>query len=126
LGFKGGKIAIDESAAFFVFDGFRKVAEKFNFINGVNITAPCRQIKSKAEIALIQQANNMTLEVHKPAARILHPGITTVEVTEFINKAHRRVGAAGCSFCIVLFGLFGLATSFPHGVKKPQVLKEND
>jgi Xaa-Pro dipeptidase len=108
---------------FFVFDGFRKVAEKLNFINGVNITAPCRQIKSKAEIALIQQANNMTLEIHKAAARILHPGITTVVVTEFINEAHRRVGAAGCSFCIVLFGL---ATSFPHGVTNPQVLKEND
>ncbi|MGB0936777.1 MAG: M24 family metallopeptidase [Colwellia sp.] len=123
LGFKGGKIAIDESAAFFVFDGCRKVAEKFEFINGSDITAPCRQIKSKAEITLMQQAKNMTLEVHKAAARILHPGITTVEVTEFINEAHRRVGASGSSFCIVLFGL---ATSFPHGVKDPQVLKEND
>lgn len=118
-----GKIAIDESAAFFIFDGLRKAAASFEFVNGADISAPCRQIKSAAEIALMQRAKDMTIEVHKAAARILRPGISTTEVTEFINEAHKRVGASGSSFCIVLFGL---ATSFPHGVKNPQILKEND
>jgi Xaa-Pro dipeptidase len=118
-----GKVAIDESAAFFVFDGLRKAAPTFEFTNGADITAPCRQLKSKAEIALMQRAKNMTIEVHKAAARILHPGISTTQVTQFINEAHKRVGASGSSFCIVLFGL---ATSFPHGVKEPQVLQDND
>ena len=123
MGFTQGKIAIDESAAFFVFDGLRKAAPNFYFSNGADITAPCRQIKSKTEIALMQQAKNMTIEVHKAAARILQPGISTVEVTAFINEAHQRVGASGSSFCIVLFGL---ATSFPHGVKESQILQNND
>jgi Xaa-Pro dipeptidase len=123
LGFTQGKVAIDESAAFFVFDGFRKAANTFEFTNGADITAPCRQIKSAAEIALMQRAKNMTIEVHKAAASILHPGISTLEVTQFIHEAHKRVGASGSSFCIVLFGL---ATSFPHGVKDAQVLAEND
>jgi len=118
-----GKIAIDESAAFFIFDGLRKAAPIFEFSNGADISAPCRQIKSSAEIALMQQAKNMTIEVHKAAARILRPGISTIEVTNFINEAHKRVGASGSSFCIVLFGL---ATSFPHGVKDPQILQDND
>ena len=65
----------------------------------------------------------MTIAVHKAAARILHLGISTVEVTNFIHEAHKRVGASGSSFCIVLFGL---ATSFPHGVKEPQILQTND
>ncbi|MCP4811401.1 MAG: aminopeptidase P family protein, partial [Planctomycetaceae bacterium] len=38
--------------------------------------------------------------------------------------AHRAVGADnGSYFCIVLFGV---ATSFPHGVKNPQILDQND
>ncbi|MCI2282956.1 Xaa-Pro peptidase family protein [Colwellia sp. MSW7] len=122
-GFTQGKVAIDESAAFFVFDGLRKAAPAFEYSNGADISAPCRQIKSPAEIALMQRAKDMTIEVHKAAARILHPGISTIEVTNFINDAHKRVGASGSSFCIVLFGL---ATSFPHGVKDPQTLQEND
>lgn len=122
-GLTQGKIAIDESAAFFVFDGLRKAAPAFEFSNGADISAPCRQIKSAGEIALMQRAKDMTIEVHKAAARILRPGISTTEVTNFINEAHKRVGAAGSSFCIVLFGL---ATSFPHGVKDPQILQDND
>jgi Xaa-Pro dipeptidase len=123
IGFEKGTIAIDESAAFFIFDGLRKAAPSFEFSNGADITAPCRQIKSKAEIALMQRAKDMTIAVHKATARILRPGISTLEVTNFINEAHKRVGASGSSFCIVLFGL---ATSFPHGVKDPQSLKDND
>lgn len=118
-----GNVAIDESTAFFVFDGLRQAAPTLNFTNGANISAPCRQIKSATEIALMQRAKNMTIEVHKAAARILRPGISTTEVTHFINEAHKRVGASGSSFCIVLFGL---ATSFPHGVKEPQILQDND
>lgn len=122
-GFTQGKIAIDESAPFFVFDGLRKAAPNFDFSNGADISTPCRQIKSAAEIALMQRAKDMTISVHKAAARILRPGISTIEVTNFIHEAHKRVGASGSSFCIVLFGL---ATSFPHGVKDPQILQDND
>jgi Xaa-Pro dipeptidase len=123
MGISSGKVAIDESTAFFIFDGFRTAAPHLNYTNASEVTALCRQIKSKAEIALLQRAKNMTIEVHKSAARILTPGISTTEVTHFINEAHKRVGASGSSFCIVLFGL---ATSFPHGVKDPQILQEND
>ncbi|WP_440876127.1 M24 family metallopeptidase [Thalassotalea sp. PLHSN55] len=122
-GITAGKIAIDESAAFFIFDGLRQAAPSFEFSNGADITAQCRQLKSAAEIALMQRAKDMTMAVHKAAAGILRPGISTIEVTNFINEAHKRVGASGSSFCIVLFGV---ATSFPHGVKEPQVLQEND
>jgi Xaa-Pro dipeptidase len=83
-----------------------------------------RARKSVAEIALIQRAHEMTMEVHKAAASILEVGITTSEVVEFIDQAHQAVGAAdGSYFCIVLFGV---ATSFPHGVKDPQTLAKDD
>ncbi|ALT00530.1 M24 family metallopeptidase [Lacimicrobium alkaliphilum] len=118
-----GTLAIDESTAFFIFDGIRQAAPALNLVNGSLITAHCRMHKSAAELALIQRAMDMTLAVHQAAASILHEGISTKDVEAFIHQAHRKVGAPGSWFCIVLFGQ---ATSFPHGVKDPQFLKSGD
>ena len=120
----GKKIAVDESTQFFVVDGFNKaLPEGASIINGAEVTAHCRMHKSVNELALIQRAMDMTLAVHKTTASMLYAGITTTEVEAFINDAHKKVGASGNYFCIVLFGT---ATSFPHGVKDPQILEEND
>ncbi|OFC69186.1 M24 family metallopeptidase [Alteromonas confluentis] len=121
---EGATIGVDESTAFFIVDGFNKALSGINIINGSAVTAHCRMQKSETELALIQRAMDMTITVHKAAASILREGITTTEVEQFIHEAHKKVGApAGSYFCIVLFGK---ATSFPHGVKDPQVLKAND
>ncbi|WP_448568506.1 M24 family metallopeptidase [Thalassotalea ganghwensis] len=124
LGITSGKLAIDESAAFFIANGIQQAAPSFELIDAKIVTAACRGQKSDHEIALMQTAKNMTLEVQKAAARILRPGISTKEVVDFINQAHIKVGApAGSYFCIVLFGK---DSSFPHGVKTPKTLEEND
>ncbi len=123
-GIGDGAIAFDPDAPFAFFDGVCGAKGRCRYLNAMRLTAPCRSRKTPAEIALIQRATNLTLEVHKAAARILRPGITTTEVVEFIDAAHRACGAAsGSVFCIVLFGN---ATSFPHGVKVPQVLARDD
>ena len=120
----GARVALDEQAPFFLFDGLRAQSGGFDLVNGRVVTAGCRMIKSEAEIALMQQAKDMTLEVQKAAARTLKPGIKTTEVAEFIDKAHRRLGADnGSTFCIVLFGE---ATAYPHGVSYIQELKDGD
>jgi Xaa-Pro dipeptidase len=112
-----------ESTPFFMFDEIRKLGANYDFINAAEVTRHCRAAKSAAEIALMQRAKDMTLEVQKAAASILREGISTTEVEAFIAKAHRQVGAPGSTFCIVLFGV---ATSFPHGVKDPQILRNGD
>ncbi|MEC9091884.1 MAG: Xaa-Pro peptidase family protein [Planctomycetota bacterium] len=118
------KIAIDETAPFFIADGLKSALPKTNWICARSLTETCRQQKSPNEIAIIRQAHNMTMKVIEAAASILKPGISTCEVTKFIDDAHRTVGASnGSYFCIVLFGV---ATSFPHGVKNPQILDQND
>jgi len=124
MGINSGKIAIDESTAFFIANGINQLATEFQLIDAKPITAGCRGQKSEKEIALLQTAKDMTMEVHKAVARILRVGITTQEVTDFINQAHIKVGApAGSYFCIVLFGE---DSSYPHGVKNPKPLEEND
>ena len=128
MGLTEGVVGLDESCSFFISDGLAQVLQapqgSFRFVNAKPVTAGCRMCKSGAEIALLQRAKDMTLEVHKSAARILRDGISTQEVTAFIDQAHRAVGAAkGSYFCIVLFGE---DSAYPHGVKTPKVLSEND
>lgn len=124
MGIEDGVIGLDESCAFFISDGVRQAHPQYNYVNAKLVTAGCRMCKSKTELALLQRAKDMTLEVHKSAARILRDGISTQEVTAFIDDAHHAVGAPrGSYFCIVLFGE---DTAYPHGVKNPQALEPGD
>ena len=117
------RIGISEDTPFFIVDGISSLAANITLVNAKPVTAHCRSRKSAAEIALMQRTKNMTLIVHQAAASIMREGISTTEVATFIHDAHKRVGASGSYFCIVLFGA---ATAFPHGVKNPQILKRGD
>jgi Xaa-Pro dipeptidase len=117
------RVGICESAAFFIADGIRAQAAGYALENAGPVTAHCRSRKSPNEIDLMQRVKDMTLEVHKAAASVLREGITTVEVADFIAQAHRKVGAPGSYFCIVLFGE---ASAYPHGVSYVQTLKRGD
>lgn len=117
-------VLIDEVTPFFTFHGLREACSGIDFQHAQPLTQAFRSRKSSAELAIIRRAHEMTLAVIKAAASILRQGITTKEVETFIDEAHRAVGANdGSFFCIVLFGL---PTSFPHGVKDPQTLQSGD
>ncbi len=123
-GIADGLIGLDESTPYFLVGGMQKANPRLRFADAVPVTAGCRMQKSAAELALLQRAKDMTLEVHKAAARILRPGISTAEVTAFIDSAPRAGGApAGSYFCIVLFGE---DTAYPHGVAHPKALDDGD
>lgn len=121
---KSGTIALDESASYFLIDGLTKANPGYDFQNAQPVTTGCRIQKSENEIAIIQQAKEITMVVQRAAARILHPGIKAETVVDFINKAHIKAGiSSGSYFCIVLFAD---DSQYPHGVTKPQDLKDND
>jgi len=117
------RIGLCENTAFFIYDGIRPLAAGYALDNAKTVTTFCRARKSPAEIALMQRAKDMTMAVHVATASILREGITTVEVEQFIERAHRKVGASGSYFCIVLFGE---ATAYPHGVSYVQTLTPGD
>ncbi len=122
LGHASGTIAIDPATPFYTVDGLRRAGNSFGFVNAAAITAACRQVKSVAEIALMQVAMDITMTVHKAAARCLAPGMTTTEVQGFLDAAHRRLGGLPASRAVQ----FGEATAYPHGVPYPQTLAEGD
>ncbi|WP_337879288.1 Xaa-Pro peptidase family protein [Rheinheimera sp.] len=116
-------LALDDSSSFFIFEGLRQQVPDWQILSGEAVTQGCRAQKSAAELAIMQRAMAMTLEVQKAAASILRPGISTAEVEAFIDKAHQAVGASGSYFCIVLFGA---DSAYPHGVKTPKNLEQGD
>ncbi|WP_203293777.1 M24 family metallopeptidase [Maricaulis parjimensis] len=117
-------LALDPTTPLFRVTGLSRARPGALTGDGGDMILHGRARKSPAEIALLQAAKTATLEVHKAAARILRPGISTLEVTQFIHEAHKKVGAPpGSGFCIVLFGP---DTAFPHGVAHPKTLEEGD
>lgn len=81
-----------------------------------------RQIKSAQEIAIIQAAMDASYAVQRAVYAGLRIGISTSEVSAFVDAAHRAMGMTP-QFAI---SLFGEATAYPHGVPYPQVLKPGD
>ncbi|MDX5985194.1 M24 family metallopeptidase [Sphingomonas echinoides] len=117
---RGTTLAVDPLLPFHYGERLRQ--HGLTLLDGVATIDGCRMIKSAAELALMQQAKAMTLEVQRRAARILRPGIAASEVIRFIDAAHRALGAAGSTFCAVQFGR---ATAFPHGLPGDQRLEDD-
>jgi Xaa-Pro dipeptidase len=120
-GAASGRVAVDERLRFFVVSGVRKEAPAADFVDGEVITAGCRMIKSATELALMQKANDITIEAFRAAFQTFKEGMTQDELRANISTAHRLLGAPGSAS--VSFGEF---TAFPHGSIEPQKLKEGD
>jgi Xaa-Pro dipeptidase len=120
-GIKTGKIGMEERVRFFLFDGIRKEAPQLEYVSADPVTMQCRIIKSPAELALLQEANDITLESYRVAVAELKEGMTQGDLADLISKAHARLGARGGA--LVSFGTF---TAFPHGSVVPQKLKKGD
>lgn len=116
-------LALDPGIAFAAHTGLRAhlgtaIRDAGAIIDG------CRMCKSPAELALMQQACDMTLLVQRLAAGIAHEAIGTDQLVRFIDEAHRALGADnGSTFCIVQFGH---ATAFPHGIPGVQHLRAGE
>lgn len=121
-GIDSGAVAVDPLTPMFTADALRRAGNRFTFHSGAAITAGCRMVKSPAELALMQTAMDITLAVHKAAARCLAPGMPTTEVQAFLDAAHRKLGGQPASRAVQ----FGEATAYPHGVPYPQTLAAGD
>ncbi len=120
-GIKSGKIGMEERVRFFLFDGIRKEAPRLEYLSADVVTVGCRMFKSPAEIALMQKANDITLEAYKVAYASIEEGMTQGDLSGIISRAHSKLGARGGAFVS-----FGEYTAFPHGSSTPQKLKKGD
>ena len=120
----GGNLGIEEQTPYFISEGVKKAAPDWQLISATPVTAGCRMHKSRAELAIMQTAKDVTLKIHQQTAAMLYDGITNQEVAYFIDQAHRAANADnGSTFCIVSFGE---ASAYPHGPSGTQTLKDGD
>ena len=117
-----GKVGIEERVRFFIADGLRAANTSREFILATPVTAGCRMIKSSAEIALMQRANDITIDAFKAAFATLTEGLTHVEFQRNIQAAFAALGAPGGGAS----AQFGKYTAFPHGSITPQRLQAGD
>lgn len=117
-------LALDPAAPFLLFSKLRAITPALKVVDATPVVDGCRTRKSATELALLSYAKGLTLDIHRRAAAILHPGIRASAVKRFIDQAHRAVGADnGSTFCAVQFGV---ASSFPHGIPGDQELAEGE
>lgn len=114
-----GPLAVEETTRFFIVDGVRK-AGNVEVTSGSALVRACRMIKSPAELALLQGANDVTLA----ALRHVHPrvktGMTAAEIGAMMQAATRALGGSGDGALILL----NEASAYPHGSVKPQRVHE--
>jgi Xaa-Pro dipeptidase len=117
-----GRVAIEERLRFFIYNGVKKAAPDIEYVSGDSITIPCRIIKSPAEIALMQEASNITLKAIQTGLNALKEGSTPSDFSEVVTRAHINLGGQH-EFAMANFAE---ASAFPHGSVKPQILKKGD
>jgi Xaa-Pro dipeptidase len=120
-GVRTGTVGIEERVRFFLYDGIRQAAPALKFVSATRVTAGCRMFKSAAEIALMQLANDITIEAYKATRASMTEGMTQGEFAGNCAAAFRALGAPGG-----IFVSFGKYTAFPHGSSTPQRLKQGD
>jgi len=116
-----GRVGLEEQVRFATFDGLRKAAPAVECVSATPVTAGCRMIKSAAEIALLQRANDLTIAAYKAVLGSLREGMTQRDLSAWISAAYRALGVGGAAMAS-----FGKFTAFPHGSIEPQQLREGD
>lgn len=120
-GIHAGRIGIDGSARFFLFEGLRNSAAQLDFVSAEPIISACRIVKSGPEIALMQRANDITAEAMKTCISLLREGMSQAEFRDISVEAHKVMGVKGG------IGVqFGAATAYPHGSKELTYLNNGD
>jgi Xaa-Pro dipeptidase len=117
-----GKIGVEERVRFFIPEGIRSANPGTQVVLATPVTAGCRMIKSPAEIALMQRANDITIDAYRAAFATLHEGQTQFEFGQNIRSAFSALGAPGGA----AGAQFGEYSAFPHGSITPQRLKNGD
>ncbi|WP_254061353.1 Xaa-Pro peptidase family protein [Granulicella sp. L60] len=120
-GLTSGKIGIEERTQFVFADGIAHASPTLTTTSATPITLGCRGIKTAAELALMQLANDITLSVYEAAYKSAQPGMTNRQFTQLIDLAYARCGVTGEASCQI-----GEYSALPHGSLNPQTIREEE
>jgi Xaa-Pro dipeptidase len=118
-GIATGNLGVEETVKFVFSDGIGKAASAATVTSATPVTSGCRAVKSPAELALMQLANDVTLQAYAAAHSRLKEGMTNPEFGALIAGAHAKLGFPGYAMVLV-----DDSAALPHGSVKPQRIKD--
>jgi Xaa-Pro dipeptidase len=114
-----GTLGIDERVQFVFANRIQLADPSRKLVSAIPVVSGCREIKSPAELALMQLANDITLSVYKAAYESAGPGMTNEDFSNLCTLGYKQSGVQGEASCQV-----GEWSALPHGSPRPQTIRE--
>jgi Xaa-Pro dipeptidase len=120
-GVVSGSVAFEQTTRLFIVDGVRKAGPGYELISGEGLVRACRLIKSPAELALMQAANDVTLAALRYTHARTQVGMKPSDLAHLMEDATLMLGGSSVEFNLVLLNE---ASAYPHGSHQPQMVRD--
>ena len=115
-------VGFEETDRYFILDRLKQQYPAVRVINANPVVRGCRMIKSAAELALMQAANEIMLASLRYAGERTRDGMIPADVDAMIAAAHKKYGSAYDGGLV----LIGESSAYPHGSHKPQIVHRGE
>jgi Xaa-Pro dipeptidase len=119
-GVTSGVVAVESTTRFFIVDGIRQAAGALQIVTADPLVRACRLVKSPAELALMQTANDVTLAALRFVHGQVERGMGSEDIGGLMDRATTALGGAP-EFSLVLLNE---ASAYPHGSLQAQTVRE--
>ena len=121
-GVAGQPIGFEETDRFFIEDRLKNQLPAARIVSANPVIRTQRMIKSPAELALMQAANDVMLASLRYAGERTRVGMTRADIDGMIAAAQKKLGGDYDGGLV----LIGEASAYPHGSKIPHVVQPGD
>jgi Xaa-Pro dipeptidase len=112
-------VGFEETDRYFIVDRLAQQLPHLNAVSANPVVRAMRLIKSPAELALMQTANDITARAMRHAGEAARTGMTPADFGAAIDSATTVLGGSP-EFSLVLIDE---ASALPHGSRKPQLVR---
>ena len=116
-----GPLAVEATTRFFIVEHVAKASgTKREVVPGDDLVRACRIVKSSAELALMQAANDVTIAALRHLHGRIEAGMHRSDILSLLIAATEQLGGSH-EFSLVLLNE---ASAYPHGSVKPQEVRK--
>jgi len=116
-----GPLAVEATTRFFIVEHAVKASgTRREVVLGDELVRACRMVKSSAELALMQAANDVTIAALRHVHGRIEAGMRRSDILSLLIAATEQLGGSH-EFSLVLLNE---ASAYPHGSVKPQEVRK--
>jgi len=114
------RVALDEAVRHFIAYRLSEAAPDWEVRSAAAEVNACRMIKSSAELALMQLANDVTVAAYGAVYPLVARGMSGPDISALMHSAQARLGADDPSGGTQV----GKGSALPHGSREPEYVAE--